>query len=133
MRKNNFEKKYFYGDTAAAQNKIRGIENYENEIREIRERYEKEKDREWYEKRKQYQMNKIKKIFEYTQKVYGTNGLNRKLSRMSKDDYEKYKAMEYVRKENLNGHECYNGINGEKLWINKEQWKIRMQQKDNRD
>ena len=43
--KNNFDKKYFYGDTSTAQNKIRGIENYENEIREIRERYEKEKDR----------------------------------------------------------------------------------------
>ena len=124
MRKNNFNKKYFYGKTNGIKNPISGIEKYKNEIREKRERYEKDKQREKNEQREERKRNEIRKVFEYEAKIYGRMGINRRLSKMDSDEWEKYKAREYVRKENRNGHECYNGVKGEKLWINRERWKL---------
>lgn len=98
-------------------------EKYEREEREEREKREEEEKREWCERQKQYKTNVLVKQFLYIEKVYGKNDINRKLARMNRDEYEIYKARKYVRNENANGHECYNGIEGKKLWINRETWK----------
>lgn len=94
-------------------------ERYEREEREKRE----QEDREWRKRREEQSANEIAKQFQYLEKIYGKKLLNKKLSRMNNDQYEIYKARKYVREENLNGHECYNGIEGKKLWINREAWK----------
>lgn len=96
-------------------------EKYEREEREKQE----QEEREWLEKKKEEKRLYLKKQFEYLQKVYGVKNINLKLAKMNSDEYEIYKARKYVRKENLNGHKCYNGIEGKKLWINREQWKLR--------
>lgn len=124
MRKNNFEKKYFYGVTWGDGNRIRGIEKYKNEIRERYEKDEKDKQREKDRQREERKRNEIRKVFEYEARIYGRKGINRKLSKMDSDEWEKYKAREYVRNENRNGHECYNGVKGDKLWVNRERWKM---------
>lgn len=95
-------------------------ERYEREEREKRER----KEKEWLEKKKEEKRLYLKKQFEYLQKVYGKKNMNLKLSKMNSDEWEIYKAKRYVAKENMNGHKCYNGINGKKLWVNKETWKL---------
>ena len=98
----------------------------EKNEREEREEYEKRKEREnreWCEKRKQYQINELKKEFAYMEFVYGVKMKNRKLAHMNSDEWEIYKARKYVANENRKGHECYNGIEGKKLWINRETWK----------
>lgn len=105
-------------------------EQYERDEKEKREKYELQK---WNEKCKEYKINELKKQFAYMNKVYGVHMEYRKIARMNKDDYEIYKAREYVRKENMNGHECYNGIEGKKLWINREQWKNMREMKKQND
>ena len=96
-------------------------------IREKNEREEREKreEREWYEKRKQYQINELKKEFAYMEFVYGVKMKNRKLAHMNSDEWEIYKARKYVANENSKGHECYNAVEGKKLWINREAWRMR--------
>lgn len=95
----------------------------EREEREERERHEKREEREWIKKCRANKMRALKKEFEYITSVYGVKDINRKLSYMNSDEWEIYKARKYVRKENANGHKCYNGIEGKKLWINREAWK----------
>lgn len=95
-------------------------EKCEEEEREKREEYELN---EWREKCEAYKINELKKEFVYMNMVYGTRMEYRKIARMNRDNYEIYKAREYVANENYNGHECYNGVEGKKLWINRERWK----------
>ena len=99
-------------------------EKNEREEREECEEREKREEREWYEKRKQYQINELKKEFAYMEFVYGVKMRNRKLARMNSDEWEIYKARKYVVNENRKGHECYNAVEGKKLWINREAWKL---------
>ena len=98
-------------------------EKNEREEREEREKREEREDREWYEKRKQHQINELKKEFAYMEFVYGVKMRNRKLARMNSDEWEIYKARKYVTNENRKGHECYNAVEGKKLWINREAWR----------
>lgn len=100
-------------------------EKNEREEREEREKRKEREDREWYEKCKQYQINELKKEFAYMEFVYGTKMRNRKLARMNSDEWEIYKARKYVANENRKGHECYNAVEGKKLWINREAWRMR--------
>lgn len=99
-------------------------EKYEKREREEREKREEYETREWLEKKKEEKRLYLKKQFEYLQKVYGVKNINLKLAKMNSDEWEIYKAKRYVAKENMNGHKCYNGINGKKLWVNKETWKL---------
>ena len=99
-------------------------EKNEREEREGREKRKEREDREWYEKRKQYQINELKKEFAYMEFVYGAKMRNRKLARMNSDEWEIYKARKYVANENRKGHECYNAVEGKKLWINREAWRM---------
>ena len=95
-------------------------EREKREKREKRERVEYERNiQELREKR----MLELKKEFEYIKKIYGVKDTNRKLARMNSDEWEIYKAREYVANENRKGHECYNAVEGKKLWINRETWR----------
>ena len=95
-------------------------EREKREKREKRERVEYERNvQELREKR----MLELKKEFEYIKKIYGVKDTNRKLARMNSDEWEIYKAREYVANENRKGHECYNAVEGKKLWINREAWR----------
>ena len=97
-------------------------EKNEREEREKQEREEYERNiRELREKR----MLELKKEFEYINKIYGVKDTNRKLARMNSDEWEIYKARKYVANENRKGHECYNAVEGKKLWINREAWRMR--------
>ena len=100
-------------------------EKNERDERDEREKREEREEREWYEKRKQYQINELKKEFAYMEFVYGVKMRNRKLARMNSDEWEIYKARKYVTNENRKGHECYNAVEGKKLWINREAWRMR--------
>ena len=95
-------------------------EREKREKREKRERVEYERNiQELREKR----MLELKKEFEYIKKIYGVKDTNRKLACMNSDEWEIYKAREYVANENRKGHECYNAVEGKKLWINREAWR----------
>lgn len=98
-------------------------EKNEREEREEREKRKEREDHEWCERHKQYKIDALKKEFAYLNFVYGTNMKNKKLARMNSDEWEIYKARKYVANENRNGHECYNAVEGKKLWINREAWK----------
>lgn len=125
MEKDFFEKKYFYGETWNGGNRIHGIEKYENEIREDRKKREQDEKRERYEKYKQELKAQALRDMKYLMLVYGKDfKKNKRLARMNSDRWEIYKAREYVANENREGHECYNAVEGEKLWINRERWKL---------
>ncbi len=72
-----------------------------------------------------FAINELKKEFAYMEFVYGVKMRNRKLARMNSDEWEIYKARKYVTNENRKGHECYNAVEGKKLWINREAWRMR--------
>lgn len=119
---NNFQKKFYFGNTWDAKNEIRGLDNYKMKKKienEKRKQYETEK---WIEQRDQYKKNELQKQLKYINFVYGKNLKNKKLANKTSDEWEIYKARQYVYKENLNGHECYNAVEGKKLWVNHETW-----------
>ena len=99
-------------------------EKYEREEKAQREKEKEDKQKEWELKRDEYQREQTIKELKYLQRVYGANMKNLKLSKKNPDQWEIYKAREYVKKENNNGHECYNAVEGRKLWINREKWKM---------
>lgn len=98
-------------------------ERYEREEYEKREREKREEDEKYIRAAREYRTKKLREQFLYLNKMYGANDINKKLARKNKDELELYKARKYVANENANGHECYNGIEGKKLWINREMWK----------
>lgn len=125
MEKSFFEKKYFYGATWRDGNKVRGVEKYENEIREDRKKHEQDEKRERDEKYKQELKAQALREMKYAMLVLGKDfKKNKRLAHMNNDRWEIYKAREYVASENREGHECYNAVDGEKLWINRERWKL---------
>lgn len=99
-------------------------EKNEREEREEREK----REREEYERNvcelRERRMLELRKEFEYINKIYGVKDTNRKLARMNSDEWEIYKARKYVANENRKGHECYNAVEGKKLWINREAWRM---------
>lgn len=99
-------------------------EKNEREEREEREKREREEYERNVQELRERRMLELRKEFEYIKKIYGVKDENRKLARMNSDEWEIYKARKYVANENRKGHECYNAVEGKKLWINRETWKL---------